>query len=230
MFKGSCINDFWAKGPDKYISNILGCYIRFRENYIAFIGDIKKMFNSVHIGTIDQHCHRFLWRALDESVDPDIYVITAVNFGDRPSGTIAAVALRKTAIMENERFPDASKVVLESTYVDDIIDSAEDIETVIKLTEDITTMLKKGNFHMKEWIYSYKNYNEDKEDKIIDVVTLFEDEHTEKVLGMKWLVQSDMFKFEISDKIIETFNKPAEVIPLRDKLCQSLTDYTILCV
>ena len=55
MFKGSCINDYWAKGPDKYTSNILGCYIRFRENKFAFIGDIKKMFNSVHIGTIDQH-------------------------------------------------------------------------------------------------------------------------------------------------------------------------------
>ena len=75
---------------------------------------------------------------------------------------------------------------------------------------------------MKEWIYSYKNYNEDKEDKIIDVVTLFEDEHTEKVLGMKWLVQSDMFKFEISDKIIEIFSKPAEEISLSKRKIMSI--------
>ena len=131
--------------------------MRFRENYIAFIVDIKKIYNSVRTSIIDQHCHRFLWRGMDESSDPSIYVITAVNFGDRPSGTIAAVALRKTSLMVKERYPDASKVVLESTYVDDIIDSVEDIETATKLTENITTMLKKGNLHMKEWIYSYED-------------------------------------------------------------------------
>ena len=221
VFQGRSLNDYWAKGPDNFINNLLGCLIRFRENFIGFIGDIKKMYNSIHIETLDQHCHRFLWRGLDESIEPEIYVITVVNFGDVPSGTMATVALYKTAEREKENYPEAAKIVLESAYRDDIIDSADDFETVIQLTEDINAMLKTGNFHMKEWIYSFKENKEKKEAETVDV-TLIEDEHSEKVLGMNWVIESDMFKFEVSDKIVEMFNKPEEEISLSKRKVLSI--------
>ena len=53
------------------------------------------MYNSVRITLFDQHCHRFLWRNMNFDLRPDTYVITRVNMGDRPSGTIASLALRK---------------------------------------------------------------------------------------------------------------------------------------
>ena len=59
-FKGSCINDYWAKGPD-LMNNLLGILLRFREEKIAIVGDIKKMYHSVKISILDQHTHRFLW-------------------------------------------------------------------------------------------------------------------------------------------------------------------------
>ena len=57
------------------------------------------MYNSIHIPLNDQHCHRFLWRNLNVDKFPETYVITRVNMGDRPSGSIACAALRKTAEM-----------------------------------------------------------------------------------------------------------------------------------
>ena len=39
---GHMLNDYWAKGPH-LLNDLLGVLIRFRENNIAIIGDIKKM-------------------------------------------------------------------------------------------------------------------------------------------------------------------------------------------
>ena len=67
---GHMLNDYWAKGPH-LLNDLLGVLIRFRENNIAIIGDIKKMYHTVKIKTIEQHTHRFLWRDMDTGRPPD---------------------------------------------------------------------------------------------------------------------------------------------------------------
>jgi hypothetical protein len=46
---------------------------------VTLIGDIRKMFNSVYLKALEQHCHRFLWRDLQQHRPPDIYVIQRVT-------------------------------------------------------------------------------------------------------------------------------------------------------
>ena len=58
-YKGHMLNDYWAKGPDVLYS-LLGILIRFRQGRFGFTGDISKMYNSVKLGILDQHTHRFL--------------------------------------------------------------------------------------------------------------------------------------------------------------------------
>ena len=120
-YMGHLLNDYWAKGPD-LLNNILGILVRFRENPVAFIGDIKKMYHTVATTTLDHHTHRFLWRDMNSNKEPDTYVIQRVSFGDKPSGAIATVALRKTAEMSKDRYPEATEIILTNTYMDDIIE------------------------------------------------------------------------------------------------------------
>ena len=49
---GHVLNEYWAKGPD-LLNSLLGILIRFRENEIAFIGDIWKMYNTDKMGAIE---------------------------------------------------------------------------------------------------------------------------------------------------------------------------------
>ena len=100
---GLSLNDCLAKGPS-LLNNLLGILIRFRENPFAFVGDIKKMFHSIDITQPDQMTHLFLWRNCDLQAKPSMYAMTAVNMGDRPSATIAQVALRKTAARQKVKF------------------------------------------------------------------------------------------------------------------------------
>ena len=134
-YMGHVLNEYWAKGPD-LLNKILAVLLRFREYEVAFIGGIKKMYHTVATNALDQHTNRFLWRDMEITREPDIYVIQRVSFGDKPSGAIATVALRKTAEMRKDQFPEASHVILNNTYMDDIIESVNNRKKAKQITDD----------------------------------------------------------------------------------------------
>ena len=124
MYKGMSLNACLAKGPDNYLNNLVGILLRWREERVALIEDIKKMFNSVHLKMLEQHCHRFLWRDLQHR-PPDVYVVQRVNMGDTPAPVISTEAMYKTADFFQDDSPSAADLLKHSGYVDDLIDSSE---------------------------------------------------------------------------------------------------------
>ena len=190
-FMGHTLNEYWAKGPD-LLNSLLGILIRLRENEVAFMGDIKKMYHSVKTTPVEQHTHRFLWRDMNVCGEPDTYVSQGVSFGDKPSATIATVALRKTAQMGEELFPEAAKIVMENTYMDDIIDSVSDKRKALSITRDIERFISKGGFRIKGWILSSERVNKDGM-----LVPTEKNAATEKVLGVAWNPVEDKFCFKV---------------------------------
>ena len=117
---------------------------------------------------------------MDTGRPPDTYVIQRVSFGDKPSGTIATVALRKTAEMGADRYPEATQVIKENTYMDDIIESVPTKEKATKLAKDIKALLDEGNLKMKEWIFTHDRID------ILRTIPNDKSSNTEKVLGVVW--------------------------------------------
>jgi len=190
-FKGHVLNEYWAKGPD-LLNNLLGVLIRFRENNVAIAGDIRKMYHSVAISDLDQHTHRFMWRDMDSFRRPDIYKIKCVSFGDKPAGAIAALALRKTAQLGEDEFPDAAGIIRNNTYVDDILGSVPSEDEAIRITSQIDSILSKGGFQVKGW-----NTSTDDSKTTIKVCTSVHkpDDDTSKVLGVVWNSKTDKLEF-----------------------------------
>ena len=189
-YNNHMLNDYWVKGPD-LVNNLLGVLIRFRENLVGVAGDIRKMYHSVRISELDQHTHRFLWREMQSDRKPDEYVITAVSFGDKPAGAIASRALRKTAELNAEQYPEAANTITNNSYVDDILNSFSTTEFAESITSDIDTVLETGGFQVKRWIMS--------EDSNIGVMEVCSKANTEfsKVLGIVWNPSNDTFQFVI---------------------------------
>jgi hypothetical protein len=154
MHEGLSLNACLAKGPDNYLNNLIGILLRWREERVALIGDIKKMFNSVHLKILEQHCHRFLWRDLQLHRTPDVYVIQRVNMGDTPAPAISSEAMYKTAEMFQEDSPSAANLLKHSSYVDDLIDSRESKHKALKIAKEAQDMLAKGGFSVKCWQFS----------------------------------------------------------------------------
>ena len=86
--------------------------MRFREKQCGVAGDIRKMYHTVKISMRDQHVHRFLWRNMKTEQRPDVFVMTAVSFGDRPAAAIATLALQKTAEQHKHEYPEAAQTIL----------------------------------------------------------------------------------------------------------------------
>ena len=105
------------------LNNLLGVLLRFREEPVAMIGDIAKMLHPIKIPVLDHMTHWFLWRDLDEQREPHPYMMTAVDMGDRPSGTMAIATLRKTAEISKDKFPCSSETILNNSYMDNIPES-----------------------------------------------------------------------------------------------------------
>ena len=218
-YMGHVLNDYWAKGPD-LLNSLLGILIRFRENKIGFIGNIRKMYHTVHTTDLEQHTHRFLWRNMEPTRKPDTYVIQRVSFVDKPSGSIATVVLRKTEEMGQSDHPEATKIIKENSYMDDIIDSVNNKEKALQLTKKIGILLKKGGFDMKEWIYSKTQDNTT--DKELNQTA------TEKVLAISWKQSSDELRFKITLNLIPKRKRKSQAEAILKDPQENLTKRMVL--
>ena len=141
-------------GGPNFLNRLLGVLIWFRENEVALIGDIKKMYHSVGTTQLEQHMHQFLWREMDARKEPDTYVIQRVSSGDRPSGTIATVALRKTAENGAREVPSRGQIIRDNTYMGDIVENVVDWRRDESVTRNIEKLVDIGGFKIKGWTIS----------------------------------------------------------------------------
>ena len=172
------------------------------------------MYHTVKTKTIDQHTNRFLWRDMNIKRPPDTYVIQRVSFGDKPSGTIATVALRKTAEMGQHKYPKAAKVIEENTYMDDVIESVADKEQAKNLTQDIESLLNEGSFKMKEWIFTHDSKEPSKTLTIPTDVS----SQTEKVLGVVWNPIKGDFEYKVQLRTTAKGKKKSRIQSNANKL------------
>ena len=186
LYRGVSLNSFLAKGPDSYKTNLLGILIRYRENHVVIVGDIKKMYNSVLLEPLEQHTHRFLWRNL-EARRPDVWCITRVNMGDKPAGAIAVEAKDMTAERFRDIDPKAADSIVGSSYVDDIVDSVPTVEEASSQTSGMDAILEKGGFKVKGWLIGGLPVDSDS----------CENSESVSVLGVWWHPTRDIIHFKV---------------------------------
>ena len=83
---GPSMNQIMAKGPDRYLNNLAGVIINFRNGREAAKGDVRKMYNCIFLTHEDTFLQCFLWRDLDTSRDPDVYQVLVNNIGVKVVG------------------------------------------------------------------------------------------------------------------------------------------------
>ena len=80
------------------------------------------------------------------NINPKTYAMTVVNMGDRPSATIAQIALRKTAFSSKDKYPESTEIIIRNSYMDDIPggansqEEADDIKSLAKDAANVSIM------------------------------------------------------------------------------------------
>ena len=192
-YKGHGLNDYWPKGPD-LLNDLFGVVLRFRENKVAISADISKMYQRVLIPEDDKHVHRFLWRNLETDKPPDVYKMNVLTSGDKPAPAMAHIALQKTAEEGEILNPEAAQTIKEYTYMDDILDSVNNVDKAKKLTNDIDIILANGGFNVKGW-RSNKDLENGQAEK--NEIKVPQSKTEAKVLGVEWNCEMDVLKYKV---------------------------------
>jgi len=203
---GPGLNQVLAKGPDRFLNNLAGVIVNFRNGRVAAKGDVKKMYNCVKLTKEDAFEQCFLWRNLDVTQEPATYQVTVNNIGVKPAGAIATLAMHKSSDLFMNKFPVTALQLKDRSYVDDVGLTAKSMKLLEQRTNEADEILKHANMRVKKWVYSG--------DGTSDVVKLGEsdliqsiDSETERMLGVTWDPKADVFKFVVKINLSPLKNK-----------------------
>ena len=152
-FQGVSLNSELLPGPN-LTSSLLGVLLRFRNEVVAFMGDIQAMFPQVKVAEEDTEFLCFLWWP-DGDITQDLreYRMTLHLFGAVSSPSCASYALRKTADDNQLEFlNEVVQSVKQNFYVDDCLKSLATEEEAIQMIKDLTALCQKRSFILEKWI------------------------------------------------------------------------------
>ena len=152
-YQGESLNDHLLQGPD-LMSKLTGVLITFREEKIAVMADVEKMFYQVKVTEPDQNYLRFLWWPdSDLTKEPVDHHTTVHLFGGASSPGCSNFALKRTADDHEEEFgTDIADTLRHNFYVDDMLKSVPADEKAIEVVQGMKAMCKKGGFTLTKFV------------------------------------------------------------------------------
>lgn len=201
---GPSLNDALMVGPilQQDLRSIL---MRSRMHQVMIIADIKQMYRQILVDPRDTQLQRIVWRS---SMDAplDTYKLKTVTYGTASAPFLATRVLKQLADDECAEFPEATKVLTNDFYVDDLISGADSIDEAVNLRKQLELLLSKGGFQLRKWASN-------EPDAVADVsadnlamqpsVDLDRDQCI-KTLGLHWEPQTDRLRYKV--QLPETLN------------------------
>lgn len=212
------LNEALYAGP-KLQADLLKILLNFRIFKYVFTCDIKQMFRMILVKPEHRKYQKILWRFSPEE-DVCEYQLNTVTFGVASSPYLAIRTLRQLA-NDHTDLPLASSALLNATYVDDIATGDQDFDEVVKLKDDLITLLKRGGFELRKWASNEPKLLSDLPESYLqtnDFSLDLENDTTLKILGLRWNPGKDNFfySFDNVEKICTKRNILSELARIFD--------------
>ncbi|PIK59809.1 hypothetical protein BSL78_03264 [Apostichopus japonicus] len=205
-FKGVSLNDYLLTGPN-LTNTLVGVLCRFRQESVAFMGDIEAMFYQFKVNKEQRDLLRFLWwQNGDFTSEPVEYRMTVHLFGAGSSPGCANFGLKQIASdYEKEFGPDVTHFIHQNFYVDDGLKSVSDANEAIDLISRTKDVLKKGGIRFHKIVSNSRIVmrsvpSEDQAGATKDLDLCLDPLPIERALGVQWCIESDVFQFKITLK------------------------------
>ncbi|CAG7831728.1 unnamed protein product [Allacma fusca] len=109
------------------------------------------MYRMVKVSPDDFHYQRLLWRK--SPAEPiDDYEMRVLMFGLKPAPWLATRTTYELAQREKTSYPNASKIIQEDLYVDELISGGSTPEKVVELRQQVQDMMQSGGFTLRNWV------------------------------------------------------------------------------
>lgn len=181
--------------------------MRFRQERVALMADIKAMFHQVQVTEEHVDFLRFLWWP-EGNLEQDLkeYRMTVHLFGAVSSPSCACFALRKTAEDNKTNFSlDVIETVTRNFYMDDLLKSLPSKEDAVAMVKDLITICSGGGFTLTQWISNSREVLQsipgELRSQTPKELDLARDElPVDRALGLQWCIEMDSFKFKVKVK------------------------------
>jgi hypothetical protein len=211
------LNDCLLSVPRK-INDLTGIIARFRLNKYAVSIDIEKAFLQIELDENDRDVTQFiLW--LSNSNDPNSPLITYRFRVSLFGTTCSPFILNPTVLKHSQLNPShTSNLLKNDLYVDNVLSSFPDENSLISFYRESRSILSKGGFNLRSWTSNNIHLRQ-----LAESEDCLEKGPTVKIIELRWDVESDKLSFQnnISFDIENTFTK-------RNILSQSSSIFDLL--
>lgn len=194
------LNDTLLTG-EKLQANICDIILNFRTHNVVFSCDIRQMYRQIKVKPSDQCFQRILWR--ENASEPlQCFQLSTVTYGLNCSPYLALRTLRQLATDEGHQHPSAATLLLQDTYVDDIVSGCSTEQEALQLQQELIALLKKGGFELRKWCSNSELLLQAVEDGHRETPVFFEESSQPQfsVLGLHWCPRTDTFSYSVNLK------------------------------
>ncbi|GFW95012.1 integrase catalytic domain-containing protein [Trichonephila clavipes] len=191
---GNSLNDILLTGK-KLQSDIFLTLLKFRFFPIAFSADIAKMYRQILISQDDACFQQIFWRKSPE--EPlVIFKLNTVTYGTSCAPFLAIRTLKQLCEDEKHRFPQAAKLAKDHFYVDDLLAGADSVDSARKIVHELQNLMSAGGFELRKWSCTHPEVLSDLPNTLKTNISShsFDEESTQKILGLFWDLNEDSFK------------------------------------
>lgn len=208
---GRSLNDVLLTGP-LLLADLVSILLNWRCHPFVFVADIQKMYRQIRIDEEDISYQRILWR--NNTSEPiQEYCLNRLTFGTNFAPFAAIRTLHELAKLEANRSPNASDIIRNDMYMDDVLSGGSTIENTLEKQDSVKNVLASAGLELTKFGSNTKEILEaipveDREVHNIDHDLSFSTDETIKTLGVYWNAAADCFMFKVNiDATTEKFTK-----------------------
>ena len=194
------LNSYLYSGPC-LLPQLLHVLILFRCRRYGFAMDVEKLFLQIKLQQEDRPFMQYCQKIKDKN---NTEKIKFMQFSSVPFGIVTSPFLASYVLSRHiDRFRDQYKTgarFLRHIYVDDLITSADTLETAQTACAEIFEMMNLGSFPTHKWISNHPSVlSKIPVEKRANVSE--NSQHFAKVLGVRWSVLEDTLEINLAENI-----------------------------
>ncbi|XP_066593186.1 uncharacterized protein [Prorops nasuta] len=199
---GVSLNDTLFIGP-KLQQDITRILMNWRVFRYVGVMDIVKMFRQILVRFEDRKYQNILWKT--DSGKLQAFELNTVTYSTGPAPFLSSRVLRELTSTDGADIPLAQDVLLNSTYVDDLLFGAHNLKQLSSVREQLIALLAKGGFSLSKWAFNQPGTSPIEP---TEPHSFFEDPAgSSKILGIYWDHGDDSFRFRVSPSSIGVLTK-----------------------
>ncbi|GFW58402.1 DUF1758 domain-containing protein [Trichonephila clavipes] len=123
-------------------------------------------------------------------------ILLTVTYGTSCAPFLAIRTLKQLCEDEKHRFPQAAKLAKDHFYVDDLLAGADSLDSARKIVHELQNLMSAGGFELRKWSCTHPEVLSDLPNTLKTNISShsFDEESTQKILGLFWDLNEDSFK------------------------------------